>query len=144
MYVVDILNLKGSKVVTIRPDLRVQHLAQRLRLERVGALIVSESGTAVDGIISERDIVLALAELGADVLDRTAGDLMTKGVVTCSPRDTIAQVAKVMTSRRIRHMPVVEGERLVGIISVGDILKHRSDELEMEANVMRDYAVSRH
>jgi CBS domain-containing protein len=144
MYVADILNLKGSKVVTARPDLKVQHLAQCLRLERVGALVVSESGTAVDGIISERDIVLALAEHGADVLDRTAADLMTKGVVTCSPRDTIAQVAKVMTSRRIRHMPVVEGERLVGIISVGDILKHRSDELEMEANIMRDYAVARH
>jgi CBS domain-containing protein len=143
MHVSDILNLKGSKVVTVRPDLKIQALAQCLRLERVGALVVSETGIAMDGIISERDIVLSLAEHGAEVLNRTAADLMTKGVVTCSPSDTIAQVAKVMTHRRIRHMPVMAGDRLVGIISVGDILKHRSDELEMEANIMRDYAVAR-
>jgi CBS domain-containing protein len=144
MHIADILKFKGTKVITVSPGSRVQNLAQRLRLERIGALVVSESGTTVDGIISERDIVLAMAEHGAEALVRTAADLMTRAVITCSPGDTIAQVAKVMTNRRVRHMPVVEGERLVGIISVGDILKHRLDELEMEANIMRDYAVARH
>ena len=144
MHVADILKAKGSKVVTVRPDLTVEHLAQRLRAERVGALVVSEAGTNVDGIISERDIAHGLAEQGAAVLSRTAADLMTKGVVTCSPDDTIAHVAKVMTHRRIRHLPVTEGKRLVGIISIGDVVRHRLDELELEANVLRDYAVARH
>jgi len=139
MYVADILKTKGSKVITVRADLRILHIAQRLRMERIGALVVSESGTTVDGIISERDIAHGLAEHGAEILMRTAADLMTKAVVTCSPSDTIAQVAKAMTERRIRHMPVTEGKKLVGIISIGDVVKHRLDELELEANVMRNY-----
>jgi CBS domain-containing protein len=139
MYVADILKTKGSKVITVRADLRIGHLAERLRMERIGALVVSETGTTVDGIISERDIAHGLAEHGAEILMRTAADLMTKAVVTCSPSDTIAQVAKAMTERRIRHMPVTEGKKLVGIISIGDVVKHRLDELELEANVMRNY-----
>ena len=139
MHVADILKAKGSKVITARGDLSIGHLAQRLRMERVGALVVSETGTTVDGIISERDVTHGLAEHGAEVLRRTAADLMTQVVVTCSPSDTIAQVAKVMTDRRIRHMPVTEGKTLVGIISIGDVVKHRLDELELESNVMRDY-----
>jgi CBS domain-containing protein len=144
MHIADILKVKGNRVITVSPDSRVHNLAQRLRMERIGALVVSASGTTVDGIISERDIVLAMAEHGAEALVRTAADLMTKAVLTCSPADTIAQVAKIMTNRRVRHMPVLDGGRLVGIISVGDILKNRLDELEMEANIMRDYAVARH
>jgi CBS domain-containing protein len=143
MFVADILKTKGSKVITVRADLRILHVAQRLRMERIGALVVSESGTTVDGIISERDVAHGLAEHGTEVLERTAADLMTKAAVTCSPADTIAQVAKTMTYRRIRHMPVTEGKKLVGIISIGDVVKHRLDELELEANVMRDYAVAR-
>jgi CBS domain-containing protein len=139
MHVADILKVKGSKVITVRPDLRIEHLVQRLQIERIGALVVSESGTTVDGIISERDIVYALAEYGAEILMRTAADLMTTAVVTCSPADHVAQVATVMTYQRVRHMPVTEGQRLVGIISIGDVVKHRLDELEVEANVMRDY-----
>ena len=143
MHVADILKAKGSKVLTVRPDLSITFLAQRLRMERIGALVVSETGDTADGIISERDVAHGLAEFGAEVLRRTAADLMTKAVVTCSPSDTIAQVAKVMTDRRIRHMPVTEGRRLVGIISIGDVVKYRLDELELEANVMRDYAIAR-
>jgi CBS domain-containing protein len=143
MLVADILKAKGSKVITVRPDLNIGHLAQRLRMERVGALVVSETGATADGIISERDVAHGLAEHGAEVLMRTVADLMTKAVLTCSPSDTIAQVAKAMTERRVRHMPVTEGKRLVGIISIGDVVKHRLDELELEANVMRDYAVAR-
>ena len=143
MHVSDILKAKGSKVVTVRPDLSIQHLAQRLRAERVGALVVSGNGTTVDGIISERDVAHGLAEHGAQILGRTAAELMTKAVVTCSPNDTIAQVAKVMTHQRVRHLPVTEGKRLVGIVSIGDVVRHRLDELELEASVLRDYAVAR-
>jgi CBS domain-containing protein len=144
MHVSDILKAKGSRVVTVRPDVTVEHLAQRLRAERVGALVVSETGTSADGIVSERDVAYGIAEQGAAILGRTAAEVMTKAVVTCSPDDTIAHVAKTMTHRRIRHLPVTEGKRLVGIISVGDVVRHRLDELELEANVLRDYAVARH
>jgi CBS domain-containing protein len=143
MHVSDILKAKGSKVITVRPDLSIQHIAQRLRAERVGALVVSENGSAVDGIISERDVAHGLAEHGTDILSRTAAELMTKAVVTCSPNDTIAHVAKVMTHQRMRHLPVTEGRRLVGIVSIGDVVRHRLDELELEASVLRDYAVAR-
>ncbi len=144
MHVADILRAKGTAVVTVRPGLTIDHLAQRLRAERIGAAIVSEDGASVDGIVSERDIVGALATHGTHTVAMTVGELMTKAVVTCSPDDTISQVAKLMTNRRIRHVPVMDGGRLAGIVSVGDVVKHRMDELELEANVMRDYAVARH
>jgi CBS domain-containing protein len=139
MYVADILETKGTKVITITPDARIELVVQRLRMERIGALVVSETGATADGIISERDVAHGLAEHGAEVLSRTAADLMTKAIVTCSPTDTIAQVAKTMTDRRIRHMPVTQGRKLVGIISIGDVVKFRLDELQLEANEMRDY-----
>ena len=143
MHVADILKRKGSAVITVRPDQSIEHLAQRLRAERVGAAIVSEDGATVDGIISERDVSHGLAVHGVAITNLTVADLMTKGVVTCSPDDTIAHVARVMTQRRIRHLPVTVGQELAGIVSVGDVVKHRLDELELEANVLRDYAVSR-
>lgn len=144
MHVADILRSKGTAVVTVRPDLTIDHLTQRLKLERIGAAIVSERGGTVDGIISERDVVRGLAEHGADTLAMSVAQLMTKAVVTCAPDDTIAHVARLMTQRRIRHVPVMEDDRLIGIVSVGDVVKHRMDELELETNVLRDYAVARH
>jgi CBS domain-containing protein len=98
----------------------------------------------LDGIISERDVVFGLTEHGPGLMSMRVADLMTKSVVTCSPTDTISHVAKVMTQRRIRHLPVMEAGKLVGVVSVGDVVKQRMDELEMESNVLRDYAVSRH
>jgi CBS domain-containing protein len=144
MHVADILKTKGNAVTTVRPDLSIEHLAQRLRAEHIGAAIVSESGTSVDGIISERDIARGLAEHGAAIMSMTVADLMTRAVVTCSPQDTISHVSKVMTKRRIRHLPVTEAHKLTGIVSIGDVVRHRLNELELEANVLRDYAVSRH
>jgi CBS domain-containing protein len=145
MHVADILKTKGTKVVTVRPDLSIEHLAQRLRLEGIGAAVVSVDGATIDGIVSERDIVRALAEYGASGLsDKTAADVMTKAVVACSPEDTISHVSKVMTKRRVRHLPVVVDQKLAGIVSIGDVVHHRLDELELETNVLRDYAVSRH
>ena len=139
MYVADILEAKGTKVITIGSDASIELVVQRLKIERIGALVVSETGATVDGIISERDVAHGLADHGAGILSRTAADLMTKAIVTCSPTDTIAQVAKTMTDRRIRHMPVTQGRKLVGIISIGDVVKFRLDELQLEANVMRNY-----
>ena len=143
MHVSDILKVKGATVHTVRPDQSIEHIAHLLRAERVGALIVSESGSTVEGIISERDLVYGLSEHGAAIMTMTAADLMTKGVVTCSPEDTISHVARIMTQRRIRHLPVTEGRRLVGVVSLGDVVRQRMNELELEANVLRDYAVSR-
>ena len=143
MTVAEILKTKGSKVITVRPDMSIAMLVHRLRLERVGAFVVSPSGTTVEGIISERDVAHGLAEHGAELMDMKASDLMTRAVVTCTPQDTLAHIAKMMTHQRIRHLPVMEGGKLVGIVSIGDVVRHRMDELEMEANVLRDYAVVR-
>lgn len=144
MRVADILKSKGTTVHTVRPDQTIQHAAHCLRMERVGALIASDNGDTVDGILSERDIVHGLIEHGPDVLHMRVADLMSKAVVTCSLDDTIAHVSKIMTQRRIRHLPVTEGRKLAGVVSIGDVVKHRLEELELETNVLRDVAVSRH
>jgi len=138
--VVDILQAKGRDVVTVPPSATLLTLAHLLKLERVGAVIVSHDGKTIDGIISERDIAWGLAEHGADLLNAHVADLMTKSVVTCSPDDTIASVAKIMTDRRLRHLPVQFKGELVGVVSIGDVVKHRLNELQLEANVLRDYA----
>jgi CBS domain-containing protein len=144
MHVADILTSKGSAVVTVSSGLRIDHLAQRLKLEGIGAAVVSEDGVTIEGIISERDLVRGLAEHGAELTSMTVGELMTKAVVTCSPDDSISHVSRLMTKRRIRHVPVVDKHDLVGIVSIGDVVRHRLEELELETNVLRDYAVSRH
>ena len=144
MKVSEILKTKGAKVMTVPPSHTIDLLSHRLRAERVGAMIVSRDGEAVEGIVSERDIAFGLAEYGAQLMSMLVSDLMTTSVVTCSPDDTIADVARTMTQRRIRHLPVQSGSGLVGIISVGDVVKHRLDELQLEANVLRDYAVASH
>jgi len=138
--VVDILQAKGRHVVTVPPSATLQTLAQLLKLERVGAIIVSQDGKTIDGIVSERDVAWGFAEHGADLLNMHVADLMTKSVVTCSPDDTIASIAKVMTDRRLRHLPVQSQGELVGVVSIGDVVKHRLDEMRLEANVLRDYA----
>ena len=144
MKVADILRTKGDRVMTVRPDETIANLSQRLRIEKVGALIVSEDGKTIGGIISERDVAHGLAEHGASLPQLEVSSLMTRGVVTCSPDDTIADISRVMTNRRVRHLPVESNGRLVGVVSVGDVVKHRIDEVEMEANVLRDYAIARH
>lgn len=143
MKVVDILNVKGTRVMTVSPSETIANLANRLRLEKVGAMIVSDDGKTIDGIISERDIAIGLAEHGTELPRLRVSNLMTRGVFTCKPEDTIAHVARIMTQRRVRHLPVKQGDQLAGIISVGDVVKHRLDEMEMEANVLRDYAIAR-
>jgi CBS domain-containing protein len=130
MKVSDIIQTKGSVVKTIRPEASARELSVRLHADQIGAMVVSSDDRSIDGIVTERDL---------------ASRIMTKTVLVCSPEDSITHVMKLMTQRRVRHLPVKEGNQLVGIISIGDVLKYRLDELELEANVMRDYAVaSRH
>jgi CBS domain-containing protein len=142
MLVSDILKSKGLSVKMIRPDESAMACAQRLSVERVGALVVSENGRSLDGIISERDIAYGLAKHGPGLHSVPVRDLMTKAVITCGPRDSIVQMMGIMTQRRIRHLPVVDGDRLAGIITSGDVLKHRLEEVQLEANVLRDAVIA--
>ena len=145
MKVRTILDTKGRRVVTIRPDASVSTAVHRLVLERIGALVVSEDGHKVAGIISERDIIQSLAKSGPDLLTsgRRVAELMEHNVITCTPDDTVQQVMAEMTRRRVRHLPVIEDGGLVGIISIGDVVKSRLEEVELEANVLREaYLVS--
>ncbi len=144
MKVAEILKIKGHAVMTVRPAETIKLLTHRLRLKNVGAMIVSENGSSIDGIISERDVAHGLAEHGNTMLDMPVAELMTRAVVTCTSDDSIADVAKIMTQRRIRHLPVQDGTKLVGVISVGDVVKHRLDEMELEAHVLRDYVIASH
>ena len=141
MKVRTILDTKGRHVVTIRPDASVSTAVHRLVLERIGALVVSEDGHKVAGIISERDIIQALAKSGPDLLTsgRRVAELMEHNVITCTPDDTVQQVMAEMTRRRVRHLPVIEDGGLIGIISIGDVVKHRLGELEEESGAMREY-----
>jgi CBS domain-containing protein len=143
MDVERILDTKGRKVVTTRPDTSVAEAVSRLRAEGIGAMVVLAGSGRLDGIISERDIVRGLARHGRTVLDLKVADLMTRAVTTCSPKDTVKAVMAVMTERRVRHLPVVEAGRLLGIVSIGDVVKNRLDEMELEVNVLRDAYLTR-
>ena len=142
MKVADILRVKGSAVKTVTSDVTALELSERLRAERIGAMIVSNDGRSIDGIISERDLAYGLAAHGGMLPKIAVSELMTKVVIVCSPEDSITDVMKLITQRRIRHLPVKDGDQLVGIISIGDVLKHRLDEMQLEANVLRDYAIA--
>lgn len=143
MRVADILSAKGRGFISVRPEETLQDFAARLKQEKVGALIVSANGTSLDGIISERDLAFGLAVHGEALARMPVSALMTKTVITCQPNHTIAEVMSVMTQRRIRHLPVKDGDVVVGIISIGDVMKQRLDEMRLEANVLRDYAIAR-
>lgn len=143
MKVHAMLSAKGHDVATTLPETVISTVIRKLKLEGVGALVVSEDGDHVVGIISERDVVRGLAEHGAELLDMRVADLMTKNVKTCSPEDDLKHVMTEMTRSRFRHLPVTEDGRLCGIVSIGDVVKTRLDELETETNVLRDYIVGR-
>jgi len=144
MKVSDILGSKGNAVATIRPEAKISTVVRRLKLEGIGAMVVSEDSVQVVGIISERDIVRALVEDGADLLEKRVLDLMTSPVKTCTLDANIKEIMAVMTRSRIRHLPVVEDSRLVGIISIGDVVKNRLEEVELEADVLRDAYIASH
>jgi CBS domain-containing protein len=144
MKVASILESKGHTVATVRSDALLSHVVHRLKLEGIGAFVVSDDGEHVDGMLSERDIVRALAGHGADLLNLRARDLMTRSVITCEPEDSIKHVMTVMTRHRIRHLPVLVGGRLAGIVSIGDVVRYRLNEVELEASVLRDAYIASH
>src|SRR5215510_3126790 len=139
MNVAAILRQKGRAVTTASPTVTLLDVANKLAAKRIGAIVVVGSGGDVAGIISERDIVRALADAGPECLSRPVSETMTRQVVTCQETDTLEELMAMMTARRFRHLPVVTDGSLVGIISIGDVVKHHVAEVEMEATAMRDY-----
>ena len=139
MNVETILRSKGSAVATVTPRTTIRDAAALLRRERIGALVVSADHARVDGILSERDIVHGLADRGASLLDATVDELMTRRVFSCTPRDSVGDLMAMMTERRIRHIPVLRDGMLAGIISIGDVVKHRLDEMEYETSSLRSF-----
>jgi len=134
----EILSVKGDHVRTITPDTLLVRAAQRMRAEQVGAFVVSTDGERIEGLVAERDIVHALARHGASAAELAVSAVMTRAVITCAPNDTVRSVMTEMTRARVRHLPVVDGARLCGIISIGDVVKACIDDADLETGVIRD------
>jgi CBS domain-containing protein len=139
MRINDVLRAKGAQVVTVTPDTTVRQLLTVLAEHRIGAVVVSHDGTSVDGIVSERDIVRALAQRGVAVLSEQVTAIYTANVHTVTPETPLEEVARMMTERRIRHAPVTVDGDLRGIVSIGDVVKTRIGELETEHAALTDY-----
>ena len=139
MMVKDLLFGRRGNVVTIEPNADLAAAVNVLAERRIGAVVIVGADHRIVGILSERDIVHALAELGPTALHGTVGQFMTRDVKTCSENDTIESLMGRMTTGKFRHMPVVEQEKLVGIVSIGDVVKNRVEEIEREAAALRDY-----
>jgi CBS domain-containing protein len=138
MVIADVLKQKGAAVTTVAESTVVAQVVRLLANERIGAVVVEDRLTHLVGIFSERDLVNALATFGAAVLDWPVNELMTRAVLTCGPDERVDAVLAKMTLNRFRHMPVLDGGRLVGIVSIGDLVKHRMAEKELEAGVLLD------
>jgi CBS domain-containing protein len=139
MTVKTILSTKGNDVVTIDPTATLDAAVRILTERKIGALVVLGADRRVIGILSERDIVRALSEQGAGALNAPLGQFMTRNVVTCAESDTVSAIMERMTTGKFRHLPVVEQDRLIGIVSIGDVVKHRLNEMERDTEALRDY-----
>lgn len=139
MSVQSILALKGGEVMTGDPTMTIAQVCARLAEHKIGALVMADEGQRVIGIISERDIVRVMAAHGAAALQDPASRHMTRTVVSCTRRDSVDELMEIMTRGRFRHVPIVEDGRLVGIVSIGDVVKHRMAEIEREAAEIRNY-----
>ena len=142
MIVEHILAAKGHDVVTVEPERTLLETARLLDEKRIGAVVVSDADHPVLGIISERDIARAVAQRGAAVLDEPVSQHMTAKLFTCTRSCTVSDLMELMTDRKVRHVPIVERGRLSGIISIGDVVKHRLAELEAEERLMHDYTAT--
>jgi CBS domain-containing protein len=143
MLIEHILATKGRDVIVVGRSDTVAEIVAVLKANRIGAVIVSDDGGAtVSGIVSERDVVNALADDGANALDLRVEQVMTADVFTCDPSASLQDLMATMTERRIRHIPVVADGRLVGVVSIGDVVKHRVGELAQEAQTLHDYVNS--
>jgi CBS domain-containing protein len=138
MKIADVLKNKGAGVLTVGPDTSVADLLDSLVTRNVGAMVVVSGGEPV-GIVSERDVVRRLHEFGADVLGRPVSDIMTSRVITCTPDDELDSLSVLMTTNRIRHVPVLADGRLSGIVSIGDVVKTRMEELEAQHEQLEAY-----
>lgn len=138
MRISDVLRNKGAAVATIAPDTTVADLLAGLVGRNIGAMVVVGPDGPV-GIVSERDVVHKLHELGADLLQRPVSDIMTKHLVYCSPNDSVDSLSAAMTHNRVRHIPVLDGGRLAGIVSIGDVVKTRMQELESQQQQLQAY-----
>ena len=138
MRIADILRTKGSTVATVTETTTVTALLTELAVQNIGAMVVI-GPDGVQGIVSERDVVRHLHEHGADLLRRPVADIMDPVAVTCGPQDPVDDLAALMTNNRVRHVPVLDGGRLAGIVSIGDVVKHRMDELQAERQQLHAY-----
>jgi CBS domain-containing protein len=143
MKISALLAAKGASVITIRPDASIAEAVGALRMHNVGALVVSTDGQSVEGIMSERDVVRALDRLGAGILEPQVATIMSRDVHTCSPDDTVESLMAAMTEHRVRHLPVVEAGVLAGMVSIGDVVKNRMEELEQDRDALVDYINAR-
>lgn len=139
MNVAGMLKAKGRAVTTARPDSTLLEISSKLAAKRIGAIIVVADGGRIAGIISERDVIRTIAERGAAGLSMPVGEVMTRDVISCSESNTIDDLMEMMTRGRFRHCPVVEDDALVGIISIGDVVKYHTAEVQLEVSAMRDY-----
>jgi len=137
-----ILKGKGSAVITAEPTENLLAISNLIAKHRIGAVIISEPGGALLGILSERDIVNAVAASGARALDKPASEVMTRNLLTCEPGNSVDELMTIMTRSRVRHLPVVEQGRLVGIVSIGDVVKCKLDEASAEVGLLRDYVMA--
>ncbi|MCX5046606.1 CBS domain-containing protein [Aldersonia sp. NBC_00410] len=138
MRISDVLRHKGSAVCTVAPYTPMLDLLSLLHERNIGAVVITD-GDSVVGIVSERDVVRGLRDRGADLLGLSAGDIMTRTVLFCDPGDTVDSLAETMTERRIRHVPVLDGGRLTGIVSIGDVVKSRITQLENDREQLESY-----
>ncbi|MBI4275257.1 MAG: CBS domain-containing protein [Rhizobiales bacterium] len=139
MTVKAILSAKGTSITTVEPAATLGDAISMLAERRIGALVVTGADNRLVGIITERDIVRMLAKHGASALELPVTEAMTRKVVTCGQAETVSRVMERMTAGKFRHVPVVERERLVGIVSIGDVVKFRLEEMERESSALRDY-----
>jgi len=139
----ELLAAKGSFVATTGPDVSIIEVVKGLGHHNVGALVVSSDGATLEGIVSERDVVRAIDRLGIEVLDEPVLTIMSTDVHTCSLVDTVESLTATMTEHRVRHVPVVEEGRLAGMVSIGDVVKTRMDELEHDRDLLVDYINAR-
>ena len=142
MFVSDILSQKGGLVFSVTPGTTVAEVAKQLSVRRIGSVLILNDQSAVVGIVSERDLVRALATHGAKAMELETREIMTRDVVTCHPDDSIDEVMQTMTSGRFRHIPVVHHGELLGLVSIGDVVKARLEETEHEAEALKAYIVA--
>ncbi len=139
MRIADVLRNKGGAVATVKPEATVSELLAGLAERNIGAMVVAGTSGALEGIVSERDVVRQLHAQGPGVLDQPVSKIMTSVIATCSKTDSIDAISALMTENRVRHVPVLDNDKLIGIVSIGDVVKNRIDELEAEHAQLQSY-----